>query len=132
MRKETMIPPENFLKRIVNGTFAERIAFPAAYARNKIERVGSDLPDIRSALLEAAYRRANRIDSIFPFFVFVHQTFPFSISAWGKDLDLFIEACKAIASEAQQAPQLLLEAPQKCKVRRMDETAAARRPCLAG
>jgi glycine dehydrogenase subunit 2 len=49
-----------------------------------------------------------------------------------KDLDLFIEACKAIANEAQQAPQLLLEAPQKCKVRRMDETAAARRPCLAG
>ena len=49
-----------------------------------------------------------------------------------QDLDLFIEACKAIANEAQQAPQLLLEAPQKCKVRRMDETAAARRPCLAG
>ena len=49
-----------------------------------------------------------------------------------QDLDLFIDACKAIANEAQQAPQLLLEAPQKCKVRRMDETAAARRPCLAG
>ena len=49
-----------------------------------------------------------------------------------EDLDLFIEACKAIANEAQQTPQLIREAPKKCKVRRMDETAAARRPCLAG
>jgi glycine dehydrogenase subunit 2 len=48
------------------------------------------------------------------------------------DLDLFIEACKAIAEEALQDPERLREAPQKCRVRRLDETTAARHPCLAG
>jgi glycine dehydrogenase subunit 2 len=49
-----------------------------------------------------------------------------------EDIDLFIEACKAIANEAVEHQALVLEAPKNCKVRRLDETAAARRPCLAG
>jgi glycine dehydrogenase subunit 2 len=49
-----------------------------------------------------------------------------------EDLDRFVEAMKAIATEARENPDLLREAPHKCKVRRMDETAAARKPCLTG
>jgi len=49
-----------------------------------------------------------------------------------EDLDLFVEACKAIAQEAREAPELLREAPYSTRVRRLDETAAARRPCLTG
>jgi len=49
-----------------------------------------------------------------------------------EDIDQYIEALKAIANEAQENPDLLHEAPQKCKVRRLDETTAARKPCLAG
>jgi glycine dehydrogenase subunit 2 len=37
-----------------------------------------------------------------------------------------------IAREAAENPQLLHEAPHKSKVRRLDEVAAARKPCLAG
>ncbi len=48
-----------------------------------------------------------------------------------EDLDRFVEAMQAIAAEAEQEPERLLEAPRKCKVRRLDETAAARSPCLA-
>jgi len=48
-----------------------------------------------------------------------------------EDIDLFIEAFKAIAREAQEDPDMLHEAPQRCKVRRLDETAAARHPHLA-
>lgn len=47
-------------------------------------------------------------------------------------LDLFVEACKAIAGEAKNDPALLFESPTKPKARRMNETEAARRPCLAG
>jgi glycine dehydrogenase subunit 2 len=47
-------------------------------------------------------------------------------------LDLFVKACKAIAEEAKGDPSLLFEAPTKPKARRMNETEAARRPCLAG
>lgn len=49
-----------------------------------------------------------------------------------EDLDIFIEAIKAVAAEAQDSPELLWQAPTRCKVKRMDETAAARQPCLTG
>jgi glycine dehydrogenase subunit 2 len=49
-----------------------------------------------------------------------------------EDIDQFIEAVKSIAREAKDEPEGVRGAPRKCIVRRMDETAAARRPCLAG
>ncbi|HDH98068.1 MAG TPA: glycine dehydrogenase subunit 2 [Deltaproteobacteria bacterium] len=49
-----------------------------------------------------------------------------------EDIDQFIEAFKAIVSEARQNPDLLHDAPKRCKVRRLDEVTAARKPCLAG
>jgi glycine dehydrogenase subunit 2 len=49
-----------------------------------------------------------------------------------EDLDLFVDALKAIAEEAKERPELLREAPTRCKVRRMDEVEAARHPCLTG
>jgi glycine dehydrogenase subunit 2 len=49
-----------------------------------------------------------------------------------ENIDQFIEAFKAIVSEARQNPDLLYDAPRRCKVRRLDEVTAARKPCLAG
>ncbi len=49
-----------------------------------------------------------------------------------EDIDRFITALKAISKEAEENPELLLQAPVRTKVRRLDETAAARKPCLAG
>jgi glycine dehydrogenase subunit 2 len=49
-----------------------------------------------------------------------------------EDLDRFIEAIRAVAREAEENPQLLREAPLRCKVTRLDETAAARNLCLTG
>jgi glycine dehydrogenase subunit 2 len=49
-----------------------------------------------------------------------------------EDIDLFIESMKAIAAEAEENPELLHEAPRTCRRRRLDETAAARKPCLRG
>ena len=48
------------------------------------------------------------------------------------DLDRLIDALEAIAEEARTAPESLHQAPTKCKRRRLDEVAAARKPCLAG
>jgi glycine dehydrogenase subunit 2 len=48
-------------------------------------------------------------------------------------LDQFIDAMKQIAQEAPiECPDCLHESPQFPKVRRLDETAAARNPCLKG
>ncbi len=48
------------------------------------------------------------------------------------DLDQFVEAFKAVVQEAVDTPDLLLQAPVRAKLRRLDETRAARHPCLCG
>ena len=48
------------------------------------------------------------------------------------EVDRFIEAMQAIAREAEEHPDLLRKAPAHCRLRRLDETTAARRPCLKG
>jgi glycine dehydrogenase subunit 2 len=49
-----------------------------------------------------------------------------------EDLDTFIEVFKNIAQEAKENPALLKASPQRFKVKRLDETLAARKPCLKG
>ncbi|MDA3919023.1 MAG: aminomethyl-transferring glycine dehydrogenase subunit GcvPB [Deltaproteobacteria bacterium] len=49
-----------------------------------------------------------------------------------EDIDQFIDAVKAIAKEAKQDPETLKNAPFLTKVTRLDEVAAARKPCLRG
>ena len=48
------------------------------------------------------------------------------------DIDQFIETMKTIVQEAKEQPELLHQAPQRSKVRRLDEVRAARCPCLIG
>jgi glycine dehydrogenase subunit 2 len=47
-------------------------------------------------------------------------------------IDAFIDTMRTIAQEAQEDPDRFHEAPQTTKVRRLDETEAARCPCLGG
>lgn len=45
-------------------------------------------------------------------------------------LDTFIDTMIQIAKEAEEQPDLLLNAPHHTDVRRLDETLAARKPVL--
>jgi glycine dehydrogenase subunit 2 len=47
-----------------------------------------------------------------------------------EELDLFIDAMKCIAREAEQEPELVKTAPHSTRVSRLDETGAARKPVL--
>jgi glycine dehydrogenase subunit 2 len=47
-----------------------------------------------------------------------------------EELDLFIDAMRQIAREADENPQLILDAPHSTRVSRLDETGAARKPIL--
>jgi len=49
-----------------------------------------------------------------------------------EDIDSLIDAFKAIVEEAKADPDKVRNAPTSCKVQRLDETAAARNPCLTG
>ena len=48
------------------------------------------------------------------------------------DLDQFVAALKAVVQEGRDNPELLRQAPVRTKLRRLDETRAARHPCLRG
>jgi len=47
-----------------------------------------------------------------------------------EELDLFVEAMRQIAREAEENPQVVLDAPHSTRVSRLDETTAARKPVL--
>lgn len=49
-----------------------------------------------------------------------------------ENIDLFIDALKQIVKEAKEDPEILRQAPTRTKVRRLDETSAARNPRLTG
>lgn len=48
------------------------------------------------------------------------------------DIDAFIQAVVAVVAEGREDPEILKNAPAKAMRRRLDETAAARKPCLCG
>ncbi len=47
-----------------------------------------------------------------------------------EELDLFIDAMRQVAHEAEENPELILTAPHSTRISRLDETAAARKPVL--
>ena len=47
-----------------------------------------------------------------------------------EELDLFVEAMRAIAQEVEEDPEVVRTAPHSTRVARLDETAAARKPVL--
>jgi glycine dehydrogenase subunit 2 len=47
-----------------------------------------------------------------------------------EELDLFIDAMRSIAAEAEENPELVLHAPHTTRVSRLDEVRAARKPVL--
>jgi len=49
-----------------------------------------------------------------------------------EELDRFIDAMRTIAREAIEDPDLVRNAPHRTRIRRLDEVAAARKPCLKG
>jgi len=47
-----------------------------------------------------------------------------------EELDLFIDAMKQVAEEAEATAEVVINAPSRTRVSRLDETAAARKPIL--
>jgi glycine dehydrogenase subunit 2 len=47
-----------------------------------------------------------------------------------EELDLLIDALQQIAREAEENPELVTTAPHNTRLRRLDETTAARKPIL--
>jgi glycine dehydrogenase subunit 2 len=121
----------NYLKALVKDDY------PAAYGRERPcmhEFVSSPEPgngintvDIAKRLIDYGFHPPT---VYFPLIVKDAMMVEPTETESKETLEAFAEALKRIAHEAQEQPGLLKEAPHNTPVRRLDETAAARKPVL--
>ena len=107
------------LQYFAHGTTAATNAF--------IERKGVKTGDIAKRLIDYGF---HPYTTSFPLIVPGALMIEPTESESKEELDLFIEAMKAVAEEAENTPDVIAGAPHRTRVSRMDETAAARKPVL--
>lgn len=123
----------NYIKESLKGTFNlpyDRSCMHECVFNDKFQKVDKVMTmDIAKRLMEYGYQPPT---VYFPLVVDGAITTEPTESECKEDLDEFIRAMKSIAEEAKQNPEVLHAAPAFTKVRRIDETGAARNPCLSG
>ena len=123
----------NYIKESLKGTFHlpyDRPCMHECVFNDKFQQAAKVITlDIAKRLMEYGYHPPT---VYFPLVVQGAIMIEPTETESKEDIDGFIEAMKSIAEEAKQNPELLHAAPVITKVRRLDETGAARNPCLAG
>jgi glycine dehydrogenase subunit 2 len=123
----------NYIKESLKGTFHlpyDRPCMHECVFNDKLQQDNKVMTlDIAKRLMEYGYHPPT---VYFPLVVQGAIMIEPTETECKEDIDGFIEAMKSIAEEAQQNPELLHAAPTITKVRRLDETGAARNPCLTG
>ncbi|CAG1005578.1 partial glycine dehydrogenase subunit 2, partial [Anaerolineae bacterium] len=128
---ETAILNANYIKERLKGTYHLAFDEPCmheAVFSDKIQ-LGSGIStmDVAKRLIDYGYHPPT---VYFPLVVHGAIMIEPTETETVDTLDRFIEVMKAIAEEAKTNPQLLKDAPTKTKIRRVDETRAAREPIL--
>jgi glycine dehydrogenase subunit 2 len=123
----------NYIKESLKGTYNlpyDRPCMHECVFNDKFQQVDKVMTmDIAKRLMEYGYHPPT---VYFPLVVDGAIMIEPTETECKEDIDEFIEAMKSIAKEAKQDPQTLHAAPAFTKVRRLDETGAARNPCLSG
>ncbi len=123
----------NYLKERLRGTlplaFDRPCMHECVFSDRNLQGTGIVTLDIAKRLMDYGYHPPTiYFPLVVPGAIMVEPT----ETETKEDLDRFVEAIQAIVREARENPDLLKEAPHRCKVTRLDETAAARNPCLIG
>ena len=120
----------NYLKKKLKTTFHLAYDRPCmhecVFSDQKQQAAGISTLDIAKRLMDYGYHPPT---IYFPLVVHGALMIEPTETESMEDLDQFVDALKQIASEPAD---VLKTAPTRTKVRRMDETAAARKPCLTG
>lgn len=123
----------NYIKESLKGTFHLPYDRPCmhecVFNDEKQEAFGVTTLDIAKRLIDNGIHPPT---IYFPLVVHGALMIEPTESECKEDLDRFIDTLKAIAVEARENPEALHAAPTNTKVRRLDETLAARKPCLRG
>jgi len=97
------------------------------FSHKKQSRKGVHTLDIAKRLIDYGF---HPMTIYFPLIVEGAMLVEPTESVGRQDLDAFVEAMKDINKEAQENPQLVIDAPHSTRIGRLDEATAARKPVL--
>jgi len=107
--------------------FAADPMHEVVFSHKKQSRKGVHTLDIAKRLIDYGF---HPMTVYFPLIVEGAMLMEPTESVGRQDLDTFIEAMRDIAVEAQENPQLVIDAPHSTRIGRLDEATAARKPVL--
>jgi glycine dehydrogenase subunit 2 len=107
--------------------FASDPMHEVIFSHKKQSRKGVHTLDIAKRLIDYGF---HPMTIYFPLIVEGAMLIEPTESVGRADLDAFVEAMKNINREAQENPQLVIDAPHSTRIGRLDEATAARKPVL--
>ncbi|MCY7377067.1 MAG: aminomethyl-transferring glycine dehydrogenase subunit GcvPB [Pyrinomonadaceae bacterium] len=107
--------------------FAADPMHEVVFSHKKQSRKGVHTLDIAKRLIDYGF---HPMTIYFPLIVEGAMLMEPTESVGREDLDAFIEAMRDINIEAQENPQLVIDAPHSTRIGRLDEATAARKPVL--
>ena len=117
----------NALSEDFERPFAADPMHEVVLSHKKQSRKGVHTLDIAKRLIDYGF---HPMTIYFPLVVEGAMLIEPTESVGRQDLDAFVEAMKDIDKEAQENPQLVIDAPHSTRIGRLDEAAAARKPVL--
>lgn len=117
----------HFLQEDYDKPFAADAMHEVIFSHKKQSPNGVHTLDIAKRLIDYGF---HPMTIYFPLIVEGAMLIEPTESVGRADLDAFIEAMKDINKEAQENPQLVIDAPHSTRIGRLDEATAARKPVL--
>jgi glycine dehydrogenase subunit 2 len=121
----------NYIRKHLEGIFDLPYTLPSmhevVFSDAIQKRNGVNTMDIAKRLIDYGF---HTYTTAFPLIVPGALMIEPTESESREECDLFIDAMKSIAEEAASTPEVVKSAPHTTMVRRLDETAAARKPLL--
>jgi glycine dehydrogenase subunit 2 len=115
------------LKDVYDKPFDDDCMHEVIFSHKKQSRKGVHTLDIAKRLIDYGF---HPMTIYFPLIVEGAMLIEPTESVGRQDLDAFIEAMRDIAVEAENDPQLVIDAPHTTRIGRLDEATAARKPIL--
>src|SRR5688500_14478682 len=115
------------LKETFHQPYASDCMHEAIFSHKNQSKKGVHTLDVAKRLIDYGF---HPMTIYFPLVVEGAMLIEPTESVGRADLDAFIDAMRDIDREAQDDPQLVIEAPHSTRIGRLDEAAAARKPVL--
>ena len=128
---EDAVVNANYIRKKLEGVFDLPYSSPSmhevVFSDSKQKKFGVSTMDIAKRLIDYGFHPyTTAFPLIVPGAMMIEPTESESI----EECDLFVDAMRAIAEEAEKNPELVKTAPHNTRVGRMDEVGAARKPIL--